>query len=59
VAGNNVVSLIRREPDAAIMKIVGGWPRNFAPERALSLGFRAESDFAEIIRTYIEDDLKR
>jgi len=57
VAGNEAVALIRREPDAMIMRIVGGWPRNFAPERALALGFRAEESFAEIVRTYIEDDL--
>ena len=59
VAGNNVVSLIRSEPNAAIMKIVGGWPRNFAPDRAVALGFKAESSFAQIVKTYIEDDLKR
>jgi hypothetical protein len=39
------------------MRIVEGWPRNFAPERALSLGFRAESNFEEIIRIHIEDEL--
>ena len=30
VAGNDAVALIRREPDATIMKIVEGWPQNFA-----------------------------
>ena len=59
IAGNDVVKLIKPAPDAAIMKIVSGWPRDFAPERAKALGFEAESDFAEIIRVYIEDDLKR
>jgi hypothetical protein len=39
------------------MKIVEGWPRNFAPERALALGFRAEQSFEEIIRIHIEDEL--
>jgi nucleoside-diphosphate-sugar epimerase len=57
VAGDTVAARIRREPDATIMKIVGGWPRNFAPERALSLGFRAERTFEEIIRVHIEDEL--
>lgn len=57
VAGNNVVSLIKRQPDEAIMKIVGGWPRNFDPVRARDLGFEAESDFKSIIQTYIDDDL--
>jgi len=57
VAGDTVANRIRREPDATIMRIVEGWPRNFAPERALSLGFRAENDFEEIIRIHIEDEL--
>ena len=57
VAGDKVAQRIRREPDATIMKIVEGWPRNFAPERASALGFRAERDFEEIIRIHIEDEL--
>jgi nucleoside-diphosphate-sugar epimerase len=57
VAGENVVERIRREPDPTIMKIVEGWPRNFAPERAPALGFKAEQSFAEIIRIHIEDEL--
>ncbi len=56
VAGADAVALIRREPDAAIMKIVENWPRNFAPQRALDLGFTAETGFEEIIRIYIADD---
>ena len=35
VAGEKVVARIRREPDAAIMKIVEGWPRNFDPNKWL------------------------
>ncbi|MFG1465437.1 D-erythronate dehydrogenase [Xanthobacter sp. DSM 24535] len=57
VAGQRAVSLIRREPDPVIEQIVAGWPRNFDPARALSLGFRAESSFEEIIRIHIEDEL--
>lgn len=59
VAGNNVVALIKPQPDETIMKIVSGWPRNFAPDRAIALGYRAEGSFREIIETYIADDLKR
>ena len=51
------MKLIRREPDATIQKIVAGWPRDFAPKRALELGFKAESSFDEIIRIHIEDEL--
>lgn len=57
VAGDTVVKRIRREPDPVIDKIVEGWPRNFDPQRALALGFRAENDFEEIIRVHIEDEL--
>src|SRR5437868_4264064 len=57
VAGEKAVRLIRHEPDATIMRIVEGWPRNFAPRRALELGFRADASFDEIIRIHIEDEL--
>lgn len=59
VAGGNVVSLIRREEDPMIARIVSGWPRIFEAKRAEALGFRAEETFDDIIRAYIEDDLKR
>ncbi len=58
-AGNDVVKLIRPEPNETIMKIVEGWPRNFDPQRAISLGFRAEKTFAEIIQVYLDDDLPK
>ena len=59
VAGNDVVARIKPQPDAAIMKIVEGWPRDFEPTRALELGFKAEQSFKEIIEIYIADDLKQ
>ena len=57
IAGDAVAARIRHAPDPTIMGIVAGWPRNFAPERAIGLGFRAETSFAEIIRVHIEDEL--
>ncbi len=57
IAGDTAVKLIRRVPNETIMKIVSGWPRNFAPERALALGFRSEASFDAIIRVHIEDEL--
>ncbi len=56
-AGDEAVRLIRREPDEAIMRIVAGWPRRFDARRAEELGFRAETDFAQIIRVHLEDEL--
>ncbi|TYC51176.1 SDR family oxidoreductase [Rhodobacterales bacterium] len=55
--GEKAVKLIRREPDAAIRKIVSGWATDFDAQRAADLGFRAETDFDEIIRIHIEDEL--
>ena len=58
VAGKAVTARIRREPDPTIIGIVDGWPRNFAPDRALKLGFTtAEKSFDDIIRIHIEDEL--
>ena len=57
VAGQSAVDKIKHQPDETIMKIVSGWPRNFDPARAIELGFKAESDFDEIIQGYIDDDL--
>jgi len=58
VAGDKVAARIKREPDPFIMGIVAGWPRNFAPTRALKLGFTtAEKNFDDIIRIHIEDEL--
>ena len=59
VAGEKAARLIRREPDATIMRIVEGWPRNFDARRALELGFRADPSFEEIIRIHIADELEK
>lgn len=56
VAGDEVVALIRHEPDAAIMRIVETWPRNFDARRATDLGFVGDPDFDSIVRTYIEEE---
>ena len=59
VAGEKAARLIRREPDATIMRIVEGWPQNFDAQRALALGFRADRSFEEIIRIHMEDELQK
>ena len=58
VGGDKAARLIRREPDATIMRIVEGWPQNFDARRALALGFRADSSFEEIIRIHVADELQ-
>ena len=57
VAGDEVAQRIREAPDPTIQRIVAGWPQNFAPQRALALGFRADASFEQIIRIHIEDEL--
>ena len=57
VAGDAAVRRIREEPDATIMRIVEGWPRNFDARRASALGFRADASFDEIIRIHMQDEL--
>ncbi len=57
VAGSAVAKFIRREPDATIQKIVSGWPQNFTATRALSLGFKADASFEDIIRIHVADQL--
>ena len=58
IAGDKTVALIRREPNETIARMVAGWPRDFDPARAKSLGFRADANFSAIIDAYIEDELK-
>lgn len=59
VAGQATVDRIIPRADPTIMRIVEGWPRNFQPDRARTLGFEAETSFQEIIEIYIADDLPR
>ncbi len=58
VAGDQAVSLIRKEHDPLIAAIVDGWAQDFDAARAIELGFVADSSFDEIINIHIEDELK-
>lgn len=57
IAGNDVIKLIKSEPNEEIANIVAGWPVNFDPQRAKGLGFRADKNFGEIIQSYIDTEL--
>ena len=57
VAGQKVVDLIIFKKDENIQKMVSGWPKNFSPQKALDLGFKAENNFEEIINIHIADEL--
>jgi nucleoside-diphosphate-sugar epimerase len=57
IAGEKAVSLIHREKDEAISRMVSGWATRFDATRGRQLGFVAESNFEEIIRVHVEDEL--
>lgn len=59
IAGDDTAALVKRKPDAAIGKIVAGWPRDFSAERATSVGFVADTDFAAIVNAHIADERAR
>jgi len=47
--------LIRWQLDAAIARIVAGWPAAMASRRAQELGFTAAASIDEIVRAHIAD----
>ncbi len=55
--GDSAVALIDEHPDAAIARIVEGWPTRFDARRAADLGFTAETSFDDIIAAHIADEL--
>jgi len=57
VAGGKVAARIKRKLDPTIERIVSGWPQAIEGKRARELGFKAETNFDEIIRAHIEDEL--
>ena len=56
VAGPDPERLITWNPDPVIEKIVHGWRNHFRPEKALSLGFKADESFEDSVRWFLEDD---
>jgi nucleoside-diphosphate-sugar epimerase len=58
VAGRSVVERIDWQSDPFIQKIVASFPARFNPERALELGFEADTSMIEIIQNFTADDLK-
>ena len=58
VAGPEAAALIVESPNTAVAEIVAGWPSRFDTARATALGFAADATYDDIIRAYIEDDLR-
>ncbi len=57
VAGKDVASRIRWEPDALIAKIVSGWPAGLETRRAQAMGMMADPGFESIVRAFIAESL--
>jgi D-erythronate 2-dehydrogenase len=55
VAGKEVAERVSFEPDPAIERIVSTWPSHFDTTRATGLGFKGDSDFDSVLKSYIED----
>lgn len=55
--GAKTTALIKHAPDPVIERIVLNWAQEFTATRATTLGFKAESDFAQIIQIYMDEEL--
>ncbi len=56
VAGAEVRARVYFEPDAAIARLVLGWPAAFDSARAARLGLVADSDYAAVIAEYLREN---
>ncbi len=59
VAGADAAARVAFKPDARIQGIVKTWPVRFRTERALAMGFQADSDFESIVRDHLEGEKAR
>lgn len=57
IAGPEVAARVVMRPDPAIARIVAGWAARAETPRGLAMGFTADADVDELIRTHIEDEL--
>jgi hypothetical protein len=56
VAGDQVANRIEWKADSRVEKIVGSWPGQWDTSRAKRLGLAGDGTFADVIRSYIEDE---
>jgi nucleoside-diphosphate-sugar epimerase len=59
VAGDTVADRVKWQFDPAIDRIVATWAANFAPKLGPALGMTSDTDFEDIVRAYIADDLPK
>jgi nucleoside-diphosphate-sugar epimerase len=58
VAGPKVRALVKFQRDERIAGIVANWPKGASAARAGALGLKADASFEDIIRQYIDDNMK-
>src|SRR3954469_10813485 len=58
VAGPDVARRIRWERDERIERMVVGWPPAIDNSRAVHLGFEVDENFDQIVRRYMEEDMR-
>ncbi|HUG25887.1 D-erythronate dehydrogenase [Piscinibacter sp.] len=59
VAGPAMLARIRFEPDAAVERIVGGWPARFESERTARLALLPDPDFRSVVLQYVQEQPHR
>lgn len=57
IGGPKVAARVKFQKDPAIAAIVDRWHADFAPKRALKMGFKQDKSMDDIVRWFIEDDL--
>jgi D-erythronate 2-dehydrogenase len=58
IGGNKAANLVSLKPDPAVVKLVSTWAARFDTPRALAMGFVADSNFEDIVHSYIEENLR-
>ena len=58
VAGDSVADRVQWQYDPEIDRIVAMWPARFEARIGRALGMRADSGFQDVVRAYIEQDMR-
>jgi nucleoside-diphosphate-sugar epimerase len=58
IAGDEVAARVKFERDPFIEKLMLGWPPAFTATFGKSLGMTADTNYADVIRAHIEDEIR-
>jgi len=58
VAGAETMKLVEWKEDPAILKLVRTWPGDFVTARAEKMGFVHDANFDEVVKAYVEEELR-